>query len=72
MNTYKHNSSVLLIIIGFFVSKSVSDLAIEVGMVSGKDYGESCSKIEKCNVWLTCDSSTETCLCANGRKWFIV
>jgi hypothetical protein len=63
MNTHKHDSSVVLLIIVFF-----SHLVI--GRVSRKDYGESCSKTEKCKSqsWLTCDSSTETCLCAKPEE----
>jgi hypothetical protein len=60
MNIHNRDSSVVLLIIVFFVSHLV------LGRVSRKDYGESCSKTEKCKSqsWLTCDSSTETCLCA--------
>jgi hypothetical protein len=64
MNIHKHNSSVVLLLIIVFCSHLV------IGSVSRKDYGESCSKTEKCKSqsWLTCDSSTETCLCAKPEE----
>jgi hypothetical protein len=66
MNIHKHDISVVLLIIVFF-----SHLVIgTIGSVSRKEYGESCSKTEKCKSqsWLTCDSSTETCLCAKPEE----